>query len=284
MITATTQDPRATAKEVGTETAGSSLTHVFRTLWSFGRVGRPARGGGRGTVAKRKPANRRERIEQLRREQQRAERRRTVIIISACALVGLVIIGAAAFVPVKNWITDPARKSMSDFGVTTAAAELSKISQDSGAGVSDHVPNGQKVPYKTVPPSSGPHWEQPATFERKFYTDKDRPPLEMLVHNLEHGYTIVWYDQTIAKDPEQLDQLKDIARRFESRQPDNSKKLIVAPWKAGEGKFPAGKHLALTHWSKSKGHRQYAAKVSGAAIEAFMKKFPAADSPEPNAI
>jgi hypothetical protein len=108
--------------------------------------------------------------------------------------------------------------------------------------------------------------------------------METLVHNLEHGYTIVWYDQTIAKDAAQLNQLKDIARRFESRQPDNSKKLIVAPWKPGEGKFPAGKHLALTHWSKSNGHRQYAAKVSGAAIEAFMKKFPAADSPEPNAM
>jgi hypothetical protein len=235
-------------------------------------------------VAKRKGANRRELIEQMRREQRRAERRRTAIIISACVLVGLVIIGAAAYVPVKNWITSPARQAMSDFGVAAADAGLSKIANDSGAGVADHVPVGQKVKYKTVPPSSGAHWEQPAPFQRKFYSDQDRPPLETLVHNLEHGYTIVWYDQSIAKNTVQLDQLKDIASRFESRQPDNSKKLIVAPWKAGEGKFPAGKHLALTHWSKDKGHRQYAAKVSGEAIEAFMKKFPAADSPEPNAL
>ena len=236
-------------------------------------------------MAKRKvAANRRERIEQMRREEKRSERRRTTIIILACTLVGLVIIGAAAWIPVNNWINDPGRKPMSAFGVPASQAGLGKVLTDSGAGVSDHVPTGQKVTYKTVPPSSGPHWEQPAAFARKFYTGKDRPELETLVHNLEHGYTIIWYDSTIEKDADQLALLEDIAKRFESSEFDNSKKLIVAPWAAADGKFPAGKHLAFTHWSTSAGHRQYSTKVSGPAIEAFMKKYPAADSPEPNAM
>jgi len=239
-------------------------------------------------VAKRRQAaaTRRERVEQMRREQQRAERRRTAIIISAAVLLSLVIIGAAAFVPVKNWITNPARKPMSAFGVPASEAGLSKIFNDSGAGINDHVDFGQSIDYKTTPPSSGPHWAQPASFERKFYTPQDRPPLETLVHNLEHGYTIVWYDETIAKDSEQLQILKDIARRFEGRAPTNleeynTKKFLVAPWKRDEGKFPAGKHLAFTHWSRTNGHRQYAEKVSGEAIERFMKRFPASDAPEP---
>jgi len=234
-------------------------------------------------VAKTKPANRRARIEEMRREQQRSERRRTVIIILGCALVGLVIIGAAAWVPLTNWINDPARKPMSAFGVAPADAGLSSIATDKATGAAQHVPDGQKVPYKTAPPTSGPHWAQPAPFERKFYTAQDRPQLETLVHNLEHGYTIVWYDTTIAKNGDQLDQLKDIAKRFESSQLDNAKKLIVAPWSAGDGKFPAGKHIAFSHWSNGAGHRQYSTKVSGAAIEQFMKKYPAADAPEPNA-
>ncbi len=234
-------------------------------------------------MAKRKPNNRRERIEQMRRQQQHAERRRTAIIIAASSLVGLIIIGAAAWVPVMGWINDPARKAMSDFGVASGQAGLDKVTKDSAAGVADHVPDGQPVEYKTMPPSSGKHWAQPAPFERKFYAVEDRPQLETLVHNLEHGYTIVWYDDTIAKDKAQLDLLKDIGRKFESDQLDNSKKLIVAPWTKTDGKLPAGKHLVFSHWSKDAGHRQYAEKVSGQAIEQFMKKYPAEDAPEPNA-
>jgi Protein of unknown function (DUF3105) len=234
-------------------------------------------------VAKRKPNNRRERIEQMRRQQQATERRRTVTIVAACALVGLVIIGAAAWMPVMNWVNDPARKAMSEFGVTASEAGLGEISKDKADGVADHVPDGTPVDYKTVPPSSGKHWAQPAPFERKFYAAQDRPELERLVHNLEHGYTIVWYDETIAADEEQLTQLRSIARRFESGEFDNSKKLIVAPWAQTDGKMPAGKHIAFSHWSTDAGHRQYSEKVSGQAIEDFMKKYPAEDSPEPNA-
>ena len=54
----------------------------------------------------------------------------------------------------------------------------------------------------------------PAPFNRKFYTDKDRPELEALVHNLEHGYTILWYDDTIADDPDELNVIDAIADKF----------------------------------------------------------------------
>lgn len=228
---------------------------------------------------------RRERVEQMRREQRAAERRRTFVIIGAFSLVGLLIIGAAAFVPIKNWINDPSRKAMTDFGVPAAQAGASEPTKDAGAGTNDHKPDGQTVDYKMAPPSAGAHWAQPATFSRTFYTLDDRPAVETLVHNLEHGYTLVWYDETIAKDDEQLDQLKQLAQRFQTSEFDPNKKFIVAPWTSEDGKaMPKGKHLTLSRWTTEAGRRVFLSKVSGEAIENFMKKYPWKDSPEPNAM
>lgn len=227
---------------------------------------------------------RRERVEQLRREQKAQERRRTIIIIVACAAVAAVIIGVGAFPIVNGWINDPSRKPMTDFGVAASAASCQEAPKDPATGVSDHKPDGEKVKYTTAPPSAGPHWAVPAAFERKFYEKADRPQLETLVHNLEHGYTIVWYDDTIAKDKDQLNALKDIAKRFETSTPSGDKKFIAAAWDDADGKFPEGKHVAFSRWATQAGHREYCASVSGEAIEAFMKKYPWTDSPEPNAL
>lgn len=226
--------------------------------------------------------NRRERLEELRRQQQAAERRRTITIIGAFTLVGLLIVGAAAYVPIRDWITDPSRKPMSAFGVPASQAGVTKPTKDKASGNAVHIDEG-KLDYETVPPSSGPHRTQPASFSRTFYTPEDRPEVEQLVHNLEHGYTIVWYDETIAKDEEQMEQLRLIARRFETDEWDPEKKFIAAPWtKADGGSFPKGKHLAFTRWTTEAGRRVFAEKVSGEAIENFMKKYPWRDSPEPN--
>ena len=46
---------------------------------------------------------------------------------------------------------------------------------------------------------------------------------------------------------------------------------------------PSGKHLGISHWGSKDSGIQLCGKVSGPAVEAFMKKFPASDAPEPNA-
>ena len=46
-------------------------------------------------------------------------------------------------------------------------------------------------PYNTDPPTSGPH---AAPVAAGFYTEA--PPDENLVHNLEHGYVVIWYNCT----------------------------------------------------------------------------------------
>ena len=114
-----------------------------------------------------------------------------------------------------------------------------------------------------MPPSSGPHFAAPAVSERKFYTAADRPPLETLVHNLEHGYTVLWYDGAQAKGKEQL--LRDIAEQG-NKQPEAQDKFLVVEWDSSRGAFPADKPYALAHWAKDTGKRQMCGDLSGARM------------------
>lgn len=53
-----------------------------------------------------------------------------------------------------------------------------------------HLPEGSKVEYKFNPPTSGDHY--PSWITKGFY---DTPRADgYLVHSLEHGYIIIWYD------------------------------------------------------------------------------------------
>jgi len=56
---------------------------------------------------------------------------------------------------------------------------------------SQHIQIGeQHEPYNSDPPTSGPHYVQPA--EAGFYDEALTD--EQLVHNLEHGYVVIWYN------------------------------------------------------------------------------------------
>lgn len=241
-------------------------------------------------------------IDDLRKKQKGAERRRGFAIVGVCATVALLIVGAAAYSPVKNWwdlrkFNDVA---LSELGAPASACQ--DITTKEADGSSQHVPVGSQVTYTTAPPAFGAHWNErntaPAPFNRKFYTAKDRPELEALVHNLEHGYTILWYDESIAKDSGKLTVIDAIADKFRSDADNFRFKFIAAPWTADDekesGKFPEGTHVALSHWSaggsgetdtsKQQGVFQYCSEPSGEALEQFMLKYPYTDSPEPDAM
>jgi hypothetical protein len=231
---------------------------------------------------KQQERDRRAKIEAMRKAEQAKERRKSLLFIVIAAVVGLGLVAAAAIPAYLDSRDDPAKKDLASFGVSAAAASCSPPTDDPATGGNDHKPDGTVVDYAQVPPSSGSHWSAPAFPARPFYTERDRPEMEQLVHNLEHGYTILWYDDTIKGD--QLDALKDIAES--ARNDDNvgpNQKFIVSAWDDAYGDFPEGKHVALSHWGAEQGHRQLCGKVSGAVVESFIKKFPASDAPEPNA-
>ena len=144
-------------------------------------------------------------------------------------------------------------------------------------------------------PAFGEHYNTPDPMERKLYSEGDRPELGILVHNLEHGYTILWYDETVADDSDQMNELRAIADKFAGT--SNLRfKFKAVPWLESDGEsFPEGQHIAFTHWSiggadqdpagdGQVGVWQYCTDVSGDALNAFMLKYPYMDSPEPTAM
>lgn len=236
-----------------------------------------------------KDRDRRAVIEQLRRDQQRAERRRTVVVITACLVVALVIVGLAA-VPLWRQSREASR-ALTEIGASSSSAGCQAVVKKKATGNQEHKEEGTVIEYADAPPAFGPHYPVPAPFQRKFYTTDDRPRVESLVHNLEHGYTLLWYDDTIAKNSDQLAVVKAIAGKFEGSKPED--KFIAAPWTAEDGKaFPDGTHIALTHWSvggdaadlsKQQGIWRYCARPSGQLVKTFTEDYPYTDSPEPSA-
>ena len=238
-------------------------------------------------------------IDELRKKQKGAERRRGWAIVGVCVLVAALIVGAAAYRPIKNWWDLRKYEDLELSAIGSPASVCGEITTKPAEGSSDHVPQPQQVTYTTAPPAYGQHWNEagvaPAPFNRKFYTSKDRPELEALVHNLEHGYTILWYDETVADDSDQMNELRAIADKFAGT--SNLRfKFKAVPWLESDGKsFPEGQHIAFTHWSiggadqdpagdGQVGVWQYCTDVSGDALNAFMLKYPYMDSPEPTAM
>jgi hypothetical protein len=244
---------------------------------------------------------RRAQVEQMRRQAKAAERRRTTVVVSICVTVALIIVGVAVFSVYRTQQKKDAlnNTALGDLGASAASAGCTGIRQHDATGAGQHTL--EKVIYATVPPSYGPHNPTPDSSGLHFFSAADRPPLEVLVHNLEHGWTIAWYDDTVAEDSSEMKTLKDTATKFDQHGTDPRYNMIIAPWTKSDGEgqpIPDGKHVAFTHWSvhqpkfnpnfyatpeanvKSWGESQYCSSFSGAALKAFMARFPYDDAPE----
>ena len=231
-------------------------------------------------------------IDSIRSKQKGDERRRGLMIVGVCVVIALLIIGAAAYTPIKNaWDMREFRdKGLADIGA--AADVCAEVETKKAEGSQDHVQPGTPITYPDSPPAFGQHWSEWDTIGRKLYVEDDRPELGELVHNLEHGYTILWYDDTVAADEEQMRELRAIAEKFDGDDDNYRNKFKAVPWTDADGEpFPDDAHVAFTHWSvggeggeEQKGVWQYCSEPSGEALEDFMVKYPYTDSPEPDAI
>ena len=232
-------------------------------------------------------------IDQTLKKQRSAEKRRGNLIVAVAVLIAVVIIGVAAGPVVIGSFRESAYSDTPIDEIGGAASVCKEVETEEGTDVGTHVEQPQQVVYDTAPPAFGAHWNvagvAPATFDDKYYEADDRPELEALVHNLEHGYTILWYDKTIADDADKLSQVRAIAKGFDSDS-DNANfrlKFIAAPWLDSDENgtaFPDGQHVAFTHWSgtaeASTGVWQYCSDVSGEALQTYMDDYPYTDAPE----
>ncbi|GAB2685606.1 DUF3105 domain-containing protein [Thalassiella azotivora] len=223
--------------------------------------------------------DRQAKMEEMRRRQQAEDRRRLLLVMGAAVLAVVVLVGVVVVV-VRNELSNRPPSDLAAYGVPAADADCDDVELDPAEGVNDHQPVGTAIEYETVPPSAGPHWPSPEFPANAFYTDDDRPAMENLVHNLEHGYTIVWYGDDLPQ--EQVDALSDLAdvARDDER---TGGKFIVAAWDEERGALPEGKPLAMSHWGVDNGYRQYCGQLSGEVVDDFVEAYPYTDSPEPNA-
>lgn len=224
--------------------------------------------------------------ERLRKEHERKEKLRSRLIlgVSLAIVAGLL---AAALIP---YLQDRARKNelaglaLDKLGAAESAAGCQDRRIVDATGAGQHENPGTKIQYDAAPPAFGSHWGNflSGVEIRNFYSTQDRPEIERLVHSLEHGHTILWYDDTVKPGTESYGQIKEIADKLDAQD-----YFMAAPWTAQDGAdFPDGTHVALTHWTgptKQEGITQYCAKPSGEVIQQFMKDYDKMNAPEPGA-
>jgi hypothetical protein len=232
--------------------------------------------------------SRRDRLASFEAARKKEQRRRSAGLLAICVVLALALLAYPLFLYVKDH--QASQRSIADIGAAVGAASCDAPQENAATGNQEHVAEGTQVKYDETPPDSGKHYPTPAPFAKRFYTMDDRPAVETLVHNLEHGYTVAWYRSTLPR--EQVDQLQDISKTFKDETYNPAEKFIAAPWSEEDGAgFPAGKNVVLAHWyanpdaptntGEQKGIRQSCTAVSGAAVKDFMAKYPSTSSPEP---
>jgi hypothetical protein len=134
-------------------------------------------------------------------EQAKAKRRRLAISLAVAALVVLGLGGGAWY----WWYGQGAGQQPRQEGKKgTRGPQVVKVFPSEGDA---HVTPGQAVRYRTDPPTSGPHDPEPTP--PGFYDRVQRQ--EKLVHSLEHGNIVIYYDRP---DPAVLVTLKKWAARY----------------------------------------------------------------------
>ncbi|NYD56000.1 hypothetical protein BKA08_000238 [Nocardioides marinisabuli] len=245
-------------------------------------------------MAKPAKSDRQAKIDAIRKQQKGADKRRGYAIVAVCGVIAAAIIAVPLYGIISDEVESSQYSSLALDEIGASADVCGEITTEPAADSGTHVPQEQQVTYDTAPPAFGPHWNiagvAPVSGAREFYTVEDRPELEALVHNLEHGFTVLWYDEDI--DDEAMADLRGIADKF-SDDSNRRNAFIAAPWTSEDGEaFPDDQDIALTHWSAGGagesdtslqvGVWQYCSEPSGAAVEAFMTEYPQQDSPEPN--
>jgi hypothetical protein len=219
-------------------------------------------------VSKKLQEKQRKRVaEQMRRDQQRKAARRSNLITVGIAVV---IIAAVTFFIINERESDSETTAAPE-GVALADAGCDPVEETEEAG-NEHVDGGTDVQYETSPPTSGDHWPPELVSDPGFFPDE--VPEESLVHNLEHGQIVIWYDPDASTElTDELEQFTDSQNDLDALPAGASlAPIITAPY----DDIPEGKSYVLTAWTQSQACSDYSLE----AINDFRAKFQGR-SPEP---
>lgn len=221
--------------------------------------------------ARRANKDRRARLEELRRQQRAAERRKNYLFIGAGIVIALGLI-AGAVIPAYEHDQAVKRKSKAGYQAKPTAAERAAgcegVHNDPISPGAQHVT--QPIDYAKekygdtrggtppIPPSNGRHNPVTLPDTSRFYPISQKPRPERAVHNLEHGYIVVWYDSKLPAS--QVAQLQSMTQL-----PNFSRLYVVGWW---QGDLPSNKHVVLTSW----GRTDRCASVSQSVIGTFYSQ------------
>lgn len=181
-------------------------------------------------------------------EQKKAALKRNALTIGAALLVTAIVV--TAIVMQRNSGTGPG--ATENVGVAAAQAgceEIEKPDEQEGAHIEVGTPHD---PYSSSPPTSGPHYVEPAV--ASFYPDQQTT--EQLVHNLEHSQIVIWYQPDAPA--ETLDSIEAVVGQ-------ESQATLAAPFPDIEPPY----QLALTAW----GALQRCEQVSQEVIDDFRREY-----------
>jgi Protein of unknown function (DUF3105) len=116
------------------------------------------------------------------------------------------------------------------------------IGVDCRAEPSGH-PNCGTDPYSSLPATSGPHWDPSGVANWGVYADPQ--PETQLIHNLEHGGIVIWYDAE-RLDADGIAALEQYVSAQNASGLSGRFKFIVTPW-GGADPLPAP--VVATAWN-----------------------------------
>jgi len=103
-------------------------------------------------------------------------------------------------------------------------------------------PNCGTDPYSSLPATSGPHWDPSGIANWGVYSTPQ--PETQLIHNLEHGGIVIWYDPD-RLDADGVEALTQLVTRQNQSGVSGRYKFILSPW-GGEDELPSA--VAVTSW------------------------------------
>ena len=180
-------------------------------------------------------------------ERQRKQKIRINLILGAIGAVVLAIIGLVVWQGVRPAVGE----------AIPVMAGTTHIAVDSDPGT-----------YNSDPLTSGPHYPEEAQkgfYESNIYTY----PAAYLVHNLEHGYVIFWYNCDLLDESGCANLKEQIRTTIDEL---GGTKLIAYPWNTID--VP----LVLTSWGRLQRFETFDAEQAKAFYRANLNK-----APEPNA-
>jgi hypothetical protein len=225
--------------------------------------------------------DRRARLEELKRQQRAAERRKNFLFVGTAIVIALVLIGAAV---VPAYLHDRAQnekkkkaaavlKAESKVGFVTTPTAAEQAAGCTGTHTDPLSPAAHHVTSPIdytkekfgdtsggtppIPPSGGAHNPVSLGQVSRFYPLADKPRPERAVHNLEHGFVVVWYDAKVAAT--QVDELHTLSTSLP--------RLLTVGWWQSE--LPSNKHVVLTAW----GRTERCDTVSMDVVRAFAAKY-----------